>query len=131
MPGHPCPWQLGALFTSSENLENRPEVVERFVRAYRSAAQLYAGAFLQRDASGERQFGEEAIRLAGLLQEYIPSTVPEILAGAPFIERDVGISAAAIEPQILWFQSRDLVDPRVQAELIVDDRFVVSGSVDP
>ncbi len=129
--GDETPWQLGALFTSSENLENRPQVVERFVRAYRSAAQLYAGAFLQRDANGERQFGEEALRLAGLLQEYIPSTVPEILAGAPFIERDVGISATAIAPQILWFQRRDLVDPRVEASLIVDDRFVVSGSVDP
>ena len=128
--GDDTPWQLGALFTSSENLAKRSEMVERFVRAYRSAAQLYARAFLRRDANGERQFDEEAERLAGLLQKYIPSSVPEILAGAPFIDGDVGISAAAISPQILWFQEHDLVELSVEASSLVDARFVLRQPAD-
>ena len=116
-------------------MDRRPDVVRRFVHAYREGARRYAGAFLQRDEQGERALGDEAHRLAEALRAYVPATVPEILLGAPFIDRNVGIRAADIEPlgsvlevvpTLLYLRGLDLARDMEGAvmETILDDELL-------
>ncbi len=116
--GEETPWQLGAVFASGETLQQRSAVVDKFLRAYRSGAALYADAFLQRNAAGERVFGERARALVVKLQRYIPSTEQQILDGAPFIDKDATISPDDVRGQVNWFREHRLVDDRLQVETL-------------
>ncbi len=116
--GEETPWQLGAVFASGETLERRSTMVDKFLRAYRSGAALYADAFLQRNEAGERVFGDRARELVVKLQRYIPSTEQQILEGAPFIDRHAAISADDVRAQVDWFQEHRLVDDGLQVEAL-------------
>lgn len=118
--GDETPWPLGALFTSTRNLDSRRSVVEKFLRAYRDAAEVYAEAFLRTDEAGLRILGEEARSLAAVLQTYVPASISEILAGSPYIDRGVTIEASDIRPQLSWFQARNLVDRRLEASTLIE-----------
>ena len=105
-------WQLGALFASTDILEDRPEVVERFLRAYRDATKLYSEAFLSEPDADTTAGARE---LARELTEFIPSTVDEIVAGAPYIPADGALDVAGIRRHVAWFQARGLVDRRLDS----------------
>ena len=118
--GDETPWPLGALFTSTRNLDRRRPVVEKFLRAYRDAARVYADAFLRTDESGRRALGKEAHALAEILQAYVPASISEILAGSPYIDPGVVITADDIRPQLTWLQARNLVDRRLDASTLME-----------
>jgi len=117
--GDHTPWQLGAVFTSTEVLNRRRPLVEGFLLAYRDAVALYSRAFLARDENGERTFGEAAEALGRKLTAYIPSTVPQILAAAPYIPPDARLTSADVDAQIRWFQAHGLVDRDLEPRRLV------------
>jgi len=122
--GDETPWQLGAVFTSPRTLERRGPVVEAFLRAYRRGAAVYddvlrAGRTGDADRAGAPDANAlgAARALAEELRRFIPSSVEEILAGAPAIDRDGRLETADVREQVAWFQRRGLVDRSV----VVDD----------
>ena len=65
------PYQVGGLFTSTENVEQRPEVVEAFVRAYQRGAQDYNDAMFQTDADGNPVYDEAAEEIIAIIDSYV------------------------------------------------------------
>jgi NitT/TauT family transport system substrate-binding protein len=120
--GEETPWQLGAVFATPRTLERRAASVAAFLRAYRRGAAVYddvlrAGSRAPAGAPPSGGATSTARALAEELRRFIPSSVDEILDGAPVIDREGRLETADVREQVAWFQARGLVDESV----VVDD----------
>jgi NitT/TauT family transport system substrate-binding protein len=118
------PYQLGGLFTSTRNVEERRDLVERFVRAYRKGAADYNAAMNQRNEAGERVFGPEAEALIPIIAKYTDSTPEAIKAGAVFIDPEGRLDVGSVHEQVAWFKKEGLVEDRIDAAEIIDLSFI-------
>ena len=118
------PYQLGGLFTSTRNVQERREVVEKFVRAYQRAATEYHEAFNQLDAQGRRVFGEKAEALIPIIQKYTKAKPQSIYNGAPYIDPLGRLDVGRVYDQIAWFKKQGLVDEKVDPAEILDLSFI-------
>lgn len=119
------PWQVGALFTSTEHVGADSDLVGRFVHAYLAAVADYAAAFQQRDASGAPVFGEAAEALIPIIRRSVrpEPSAEQLRAGIPYIDPQARLWLSDIDRQLRWFQDLGLVDPGIRAADIVDLRF--------
>jgi NitT/TauT family transport system substrate-binding protein len=120
------PYALGGLFTSTRNVLERPELVEKFVRAYQRAAADYHAAMNQVDDKGERVFGQDADAIVEILMSYVgPDPTPEkIRNGAPYIDPMGALDVGDVHHQVEWYQERGLVDADVDPDELIDLRFI-------
>ncbi len=118
------PWQLGGLFTSTKNVEQKPDVVRAFVRAYQKAATEYYDAFDQRDAKGERVFGDKAKALLPILEKYTQSKPEAIYLGAPYIDPLGRLDVKDVYKQVAWYQKHGMVDKDVDPKKFLDLGFI-------
>ncbi|HEV7368620.1 ABC transporter substrate-binding protein [Arenibaculum sp.] len=122
--GDVTPWQLGALFTSTRTIEERRDLVERFVRAYRKGAADYHAAFLGRGADGKPVQGERYDEMLAVLAEYTQQPAAQIAQGLPYIDPEGRLDVGSIHDQIAWWQEQGQVDASVRADDILDLTFV-------
>lgn len=118
------PWQLGGLFTSTRNVEERRPMVEAFVRAYRKAAQDYHDAFNALDGSGARVFGQAAEALLPTLESYTKASPDAIYKGSPFIDPDGRLKVDQLVGQVTWMQKEGLVDAGLNPMSFIDLSFI-------
>ena len=122
-----APYQVGGLFTSSKNVEQRRAVVEKFVRAYQRAATDYNTTMNALTSDGKRVFGPEADDVVTLINKYVYKGKPsaaKIKSGAVYIDPKGRLDVGSVYQQIEWYQSRGLVDKTVSAEKIIDLSFI-------
>ena len=118
--GDETPWQLGAVFTTPRTLEKRRPMIDAFLRAYRRATAVYDDTM--RPVRGKLvkpgdPAGTSASALAEELRKFIPSTtVEEILASAPMIDREGRLEIADVREQVAWFKRHGLVDKSVNVD---------------
>jgi len=118
------PWQLGGLFTSTRNVEERRPMVEAFVRAYRKAAKDYHAAFNALDASGKRVFGPDAEALLPTLEKYTKASPAAIYKGAPFIDPDGRLKVDQLIGQVEWMKKAGLVEASLDPMSFIDLNFI-------
>jgi len=118
------PWQLGGLFTSTRNVEERRPMVEAFVRAYRKAAKDYHAAFNALDASGKRVFGPDAEALLPTLEKYTKASPAAIYKGAPFIDPDGRLKVDQLIGQVEWMKKAGLVEASLDPMSFIDLSFI-------
>ncbi|WP_372019436.1 ABC transporter substrate-binding protein [Tistrella mobilis] len=125
-----APYQLGGLFTSTRNVTEHRDMVERFVRAYVKAAADYNATLNQNDAKGERVYGPDTQPVVDIINKYVYPEKPNdagVKAGAMYIEPAGRFDAADIADQLRWYKQHDLVDADVEAASFVDTSFVPGG----
>ncbi len=120
------PWQLGALFTSTRNVQGKRPMVERFVRAYQKGLTDYADAFLTKDAAGNRVFGAKAEAAFPILEKWVePKPSYEVVkVSANFMDPQGRLLVKNIYDQVAWNQAQGLVDKTVNAKDFLDLSFV-------
>jgi NitT/TauT family transport system substrate-binding protein len=120
------PWQLGALFAGGKMIDNRRWIVEKFTAAYLKACADYAEAFLQRDPSGKRIFGDKAEALIPAIQKYVEPkpSADQVRASASYIDPKGRLLVKNIADQIAWYQSQGMVSRDVDATKVFDLSFV-------
>jgi len=118
------PWQLGGLFTSTKNVEQRGDVVRAFVRAYQKAATEYYDAFNRRDAKGARVFGEPAKALLPIIEKYTKAKPDAIYRGAPYIDPMGRLDVKDVRRQVAWYQKHGMVDKEVDPAKFMDLGFI-------
>jgi NitT/TauT family transport system substrate-binding protein len=125
--GDETPWQLGAVFTTPRTLERQGPTVDRFLRAYRRGAAVYDDVLrpVRAGSTAGAAANEAARALAEELRRFIPSSVEEILASAPMIDRDGRLELADVREQVAWFQRHGMVDRSVEV-----DRFLAPQARD-
>lgn len=118
------PWQLGGLFTSTKNVEQRRPMVEAFVRAYQKAASDYHKAFNALDASGKRVFGADAEALLPILEKYTKASPDAIYKGSPFIDPDGRLKVDQLLQQVDWMKKEGLVEASLDPKSFIDLSFI-------
>ncbi len=118
------PWQLGGLFTSTKNVQERRPMVEAFVRAYRKAAKDYHAAFNALDASGKRVFGPDAEALLPTLEKYTKASPAAIYKGSPFIDPDGRLKVDQLIGQVAWMKKAGLVEASLDPMSFIDLSFI-------
>lgn len=120
------PWQLGALFSSTQHVKADRPLVARFVKAYQRGLADYAAAFLAKDAQGQRVFAEPAQALVPVLTRWVDPkpTFETIKLSANYMDPQGRLLVQNVYDQVAWYQSQGLVDKTVQASELLDLSFV-------
>jgi NitT/TauT family transport system substrate-binding protein len=119
--------QLGALFASSNMLDTRREVAEKFVRAYRHGAADYA-AMLQLDRGGKRVLTTSTREIATIIARYAYPGKPLGRAAASVemdalpIEPGARLDIADLARQVEWYRGQKLIETATDAKDMVDEQ---------
>lgn len=120
-----APYQVTTLFTSTANVEDRPALVERFVRAYQRGIADYRAVMLDKDADPAAT--EDMTRL---IHRYVytdrpyDEAAPSIQAGVIYVNEDARLNVGDVAAQLRWFQDQGLLATDFDYTDIVDTRFV-------
>ncbi|MDQ0315396.1 ABC transporter substrate-binding protein [Amorphus orientalis] len=118
-------YQISGLFTSVKNIEERRDMVERFVRAYAKGIADFNRVMLAENPDAAEQ--EEMVRM---IHNYVyndrpyEKAAPSIIAGAMNLNEDGAMDVTDIEKQMTWFQEQGLVSKDLTMDELVDGSFV-------
>lgn len=121
-----APWQVGVIWTSTKIANQQPDLVKRFLAAYRKGGRDYYAAFTSAD--GKRREGPTAPQILAIIAKYTDQTVAQIKPGISFVDPDARIDMADIANQIAWFKSQGMVKGAVRAKTLIDRRYAVDVS---
>ncbi len=121
--GDETPWQMGALFTAAKTANERHDLLERFLKAYRHGAQEYHDAFTGDD--GSRHDGPAATAIATLIAKDTGQSVDEVRGSITYVDPELRLDVKDILHQIAWYQSQGMVKGPVDGDAIIDKRYVV------
>jgi NitT/TauT family transport system substrate-binding protein len=120
------PWQLGALFTSTDNDQHHRPMITRFIRAYQKGLADYSAAFLAKDSSGKRVFGDQAQALMPVLEKWIDPkpSFETVQQAANYMDPQGRLRVQSVYEQVAWYQKQGLVDTTVKPADFLDLSFV-------
>lgn len=119
------PYQVTTVFTSTRNVEERRDMVERFLRAYQKGIADYRAAFLDPNAAQG-----EVDAVVDIIHKYVyadrprAEAAPAILAGAVHMNEGAALNVADVRKQLEWFQAQGLAPGSLTLETMVDTSFV-------
>jgi NitT/TauT family transport system substrate-binding protein len=118
-------YQISTMITSVDNIENNPDMVKRFIKAYsKGIADMNAG-FLDPNADPA-----EKEALTQILHKYVytdrpyEKAAPSIQNGAMFLNEGAALNKTDVEKQMKWFVDSGLVDSDLTVDQLVDSSFV-------
>jgi NitT/TauT family transport system substrate-binding protein len=121
--GDEAPWQFGLAFTATRTANERRDMVEKFLRAYRRGARDYHDAFTGPD--GERRDGPTAPEILTILAKHTNQSVDEVARSIPYIDAEARLDIKDILRQIAWYKSQGMVKAEVNGDAFIDRRYVV------
>jgi NitT/TauT family transport system substrate-binding protein len=119
--GDETPWQLGAIFTATKTANERHDMVARFLRAYAKGARDFHDAFVGPDE--RRQDGPTAGENLAIIAHELGQPVELVRVGLGY--PDLRLDEKDILHQIVWYRSQGLLKSEVDAEALIDKRYVV------
>jgi NitT/TauT family transport system substrate-binding protein len=112
------------LLAAKHDLDERGDIVKRFLIAYRKASRDIHDAFT---GPGEvRRDGPTAPEIIKLIAEFTGQTPEQIENGAPYVQADASIDAAAYDRQIVWLKSQGLLKGDIHIADLIDTRYAVT-----
>jgi len=121
--GDEVPYQLGAVFTSAKTAAANPDLIAKFLHAYRKGVHEYYDAFTGRD--GRRADGPGADAVAEVIAKYTGLSPAQVKQGAVYFDREARIDEADVMHQIAWFLKEGLIKAPVDPAVFFDKRFIV------
>ncbi|WP_099868137.1 ABC transporter substrate-binding protein [Pararhizobium haloflavum] len=118
-------YQVTTVFTSTDIVENNPELAERFLAGFSKGVADYNAALVDKTMSEE-----ETAEIVAMIHEYVytdrplEDADPAIRAGAMRINENARLNLGSVEDQMEWFKSEDLVPAEATVENLVDTSFV-------
>jgi NitT/TauT family transport system substrate-binding protein len=113
-------------FASIKTLQDRPDMVKRFLQAYRKGAHDYHDAFTGPD--GKRRDGPDAAALVTLIAHYLGQPEALVKAGIPYIDAELRIDPADVDRQMDWYRGEGQMKSNDKLDALMDKRFVIVGS---
>lgn len=116
-------WQLGTIYTAKKTADERHDVVERFLAAYRKGIHDYDDAFV--DAAGTRRDSADAPAILAILATYLDQTPAALKPALGYVNAEGRLDVKDIERQIEWYKSQGMIKPEVDARATIDKRYVI------
>lgn len=121
--GAETPYQLVAAFVSTKTANERRDMIERFLRAYRKAARDYHDALS--DSSEQRRDGPGAAEILEILARYTGISVEQVKLGIPWVDAEQRFDVNDVLRQIGWYQAQGMVKGTINGDELIDKRYVV------
>ncbi|MFP4328252.1 MAG: ABC transporter substrate-binding protein [Paracoccaceae bacterium] len=118
-------YQISTLFTSVENIETDPDMVERFIRAYARGIADFNRVMLDEDADPA-----ELEEMTRMIHKYVytdqpfEKAAPSIQAGAMYLNPNAALNKTGVAAHMQWFKDEGLVQTDLDVDQLVDDSFV-------
>jgi NitT/TauT family transport system substrate-binding protein len=121
--GDETPWQTQAVFTTTRIANDKRDMVERFLRAYRKGAREMHDAFTGPD--GRRLDGPAAAEILAIITKYSGQTAEQAKEGVPYVDAEGRLDMKDVRHQIAWYKSQNMVKGEIDADAVVDGRYAV------
>jgi NitT/TauT family transport system substrate-binding protein len=121
--GDEMAFQDRAIFTATKTTNERHDMLERFLRAYRRGAQDYHDAFIGPDQRPKD--GPTAAATVALIAKYVEQSPAQVRAGIAYIDPQLRVNVADVMHQIAWYKTQGMLKPDLDGNQIIDKRYVV------
>ena len=118
--GDETPWQLGALFTAPKTMKDRRPLVEKFMRAYKTALAEYHAAFNGKDAQGKMVKGPGYDELLSIIADATKQKPEIVAAGLPYVDPQARLLVDDVVNQVKFWQSEGQVDKSLDPKSVMD-----------
>ncbi|HUB96799.1 MAG TPA: ABC transporter substrate-binding protein [Stellaceae bacterium] len=113
--------QNNVAYASERVITQNPDLVARFLRAYRKAARLYHDAVADNDE--KRRDGPHFKEVVASVAQFGHLTPEQALGVLPWIDRDARVDIADVKRQIAWYRSQGMIKGDVDLDAFLDRRF--------
>lgn len=127
--GDEVTWQLGTIYTAKKTADERHDMVERFLAAYRQGVHDYDDAFV--DASGTRRHSADAPAVLAILSQHLDQPAAAIEPALGYVSADGRLDVNDIRRQIAWYKSQGMIKPELDADATIDPRYVMPLTPNP
>jgi len=121
--GDEVKWQLGTIYTAAKTANDRHDVVERFLAAYRKGVHDYDDAFV--DAVGTRRDSADAPAILDILSKHLDQTPEALKPALGYVNAEGRLDVKDIQRQIAWYKAQGMIKPEVDAAATIDKRYVM------
>jgi NitT/TauT family transport system substrate-binding protein len=119
--GDEAPWQSSAIIAATRTLNERGDLMKRFITALRRGLRDYHDAFTAPD--GTRRDGPTAPAVLAILAKYLGQTPDELRLAIPFVDPEARLDFADMKRQLAWFTAQNMLKGNVALDQVVDMRF--------
>jgi len=119
--GDEAPWQSSALIASPKTLNERGDVVKRFLTGLRHGLHDFHNAFTA--ANGTRHDGPGANEALAIMAKYLGQTPEQLKLAIPYVDPDARMDFADMTRQLAWFESQNMLKGKVTLDQVIDKRF--------
>ncbi len=119
--GDETPWQLGAAYTSTNHADRKGELVEKFLRGYKAGIRDYHDAFV---GEGKRKDGAMANEMLAIMSKALDQPAELLRESITYADREARLDGKDILRQIAWHKAQGLMDGNVDAEALMDKKYV-------
>lgn len=115
--------QTGMMFVTTKTANERADMVERFLRAFRHGAHDYHDAFIGPD---ERPaMSPQAPALLALLAKGADEPVDQVKQDITYIDPDARVRISDVLRQAAWYKAQGMVKGDIDGGALVDRRYAV------
>jgi NitT/TauT family transport system substrate-binding protein len=118
-------YQVTTVFTSTANIEKKPDLVKRFLAAYSMGVADYNAALVEKTMSKA-----DTDAIVKMIHQYVYASMPlekaapRIRAAAMRISPNATLNLASVKDQLDWFKAEKMVPADITMGKLVDTRFV-------
>ena len=121
-------YQITALFTTGQMIQQNAPVLHRFAKAYQRGVADYREAFLRRDAAGRPVIDAKTDAAIANITVYVftgdPQAREKILSGVGYYDAGGALDVADIKEQLRTFKARDQVKGDADPDTLIDTSFL-------
>jgi ABC-type nitrate/sulfonate/bicarbonate transport system substrate-binding protein len=121
--GDEAPWQFAVIITSTKTARDKPETVERWLKAFRNATRDYHDAFT--NAAEQREDQASAPEILAIMSKYLNQTPEQIRPSIGFVDAEARLDVKDIHRQVRWLEAQGLVKSKVDADAIIASRYIL------
>jgi len=121
--GDETPYQVNAAFTSTKTANERRDMVERFLRAYKKGARDYHDAVT---GAGEKPVaGPNSTAILTMIAKYTGLSPDEMKQAIAYFDGEARLDTMDVSRQIAWYKAQGLIKGEADADTVIDKRYVV------
>jgi len=121
--GDETPWQAAVVFATAKTIDQKPTMIQSFLRAFKKGTKDYHDAFT--GPNEIRQDGPTAPEVVAIIGKYTGQNPDQVKGGIAYIDADARLDVKDIVHQVEWFKAQKMLKDDVKADEVVDMRYAV------
>jgi NitT/TauT family transport system substrate-binding protein len=117
--------QSEGTFTTAKMANDHPDIVRRFLAAFRKASAAWDAAFI--DAAGKRADQETAPEIVAIAAKYVGQPESVVKVGINYFDPQARVRLSDIQETIDWYVGQNMMKPGLKAADLVDARYAIEA----